>query len=158
VKKLLKSHPIGIYDRARGHAKVRTALCLCVTAPWLWTGFGDVAEAQTTHVIRLEVDLGRDVHRFLPARLTARAGDVIVFRVTSGAPHAIAFEPAGLSVAARAALRAALPGSDGSLQGPVLVENNTEYRMVVPRLPAGTYRFYSSPHRAYDMRGELTVK
>ncbi|HET8621950.1 MAG TPA: plastocyanin/azurin family copper-binding protein [Gemmatimonadales bacterium] len=113
--------------------------------------------AQTTHVIRLEVDVERDVHRFLPARVTARPGDVLVFRVTSGAPHAIAFEPAGLSAGSRAALQAALPEARADLQGPVLVDNDAEYRMVVPRLPPGSYRFYSSPHRAYDMRGELTI-
>jgi plastocyanin len=25
-------------------------------------------------------------------------------------------------------------------------------------VPNGTYRFYCLPHRAYDMRGELTVR
>ena len=30
--------------------------------------------------------------------------------------------------------------------------------MVVPQLPAGSYRFFCLPHRAYDMRGELRIK
>jgi plastocyanin len=29
---------------------------------------------------------------------------------------------------------------------------------VVPALPAGTYRYFCLPHRAYDMRGQVTVK
>ncbi len=118
----------------------------------------NAAEAQTTHVIRLEVDADRDIHRFVPARVTARAGDVLLFRVSSGAPHAVAFEPASLTPSARAALGAALPDRSAELQGPVLVRNGAEYRVVVPRLPAGTYRFHSTPHRAYDMTGEVIVR
>ena len=30
--------------------------------------------------------------------------------------------------------------------------------MIVPQVPAGTYQFYCLPHRAYDMRGELTIE
>jgi plastocyanin len=149
---------MAIYDRLRGYAKSRTAFFLCVAAPSLAVESIRTAAAQTTHVIRLEVDTERDVHRFLPARITARAGDVLVFRVTSGAPHAIAFETAGLSPTARGLLQAALPDASSELQGPVLARNGMEYRVTVPPLPAGSYRFYSSPHRAYEMRGELTVK
>jgi plastocyanin len=146
-----------MYGRPGSDAKVRTALRVCVAALSFGLMLTRVAAAQTTHIVRLEVDVERDVHRFLPARVTARPGDIIVFRVTSGAPHAIAFETAGLSPGARAALGAALPDGRPDLQGPVLVANNAEYRITVPRLPVGTYRFYSSPHRAYDMRGELTI-
>jgi plastocyanin len=117
----------------------------------------DIAAAQTNHIVRLEVDTERDVHRFVPARITARAGDVLIFRVSSGAPHAIAFEGSGLSSTARNLLQAALPERGSDLDGPVLARNGMEYRMTVPRLPAGTYRFYSTPHRAYEMRGELIV-
>src|SRR3954471_6238911 len=44
------------------------------------------ASAQTVHVVRLEVDPAEDIHRFVPARVTAKVGDVIRFRVVSGAP------------------------------------------------------------------------
>lgn len=139
-----------------GHAKACTALLMCVAALASLT-VPDPAVGQSTHVIRLEVDADRDVHRFVPARITAKPGDLLVFRVSSGAPHALAFEAAGLSAAARALLQAALPDRSSDLQGPVLAENGIEYRVTVPRLPAGTYRFYSTPHRAYEMRGELIV-
>jgi plastocyanin len=129
---------------------------MCVAA-LLRLAIPDTAAAQTTHIIRLEVDAERDVHRFVPARITARAGDVLVFRVSSGAPHALAFEGAGLSATARDLLQAALPDRASDLQGPVLPRNGMEYKVTVPRLPAGTYRFYSTPHRAYEMRGELIV-
>jgi plastocyanin len=129
---------------------------MCVAA-LLGLALPDIAAAQTTHIIRLEVDTERDVHRFVPGRITARAGDVLIFRVSSGAPHALAFERRGLSTTARDLLQAALPDAASDLQGPVLPRNGMEYKLIVPRLPAGTYRFYSTPHRAYEMHGELIV-
>ena len=140
-----------------GHAKARAALLMCGAA-LVSLAVPDPALGQSTHVIRLEVDADRDVHRFVPARITAKPGDLLVFRVSSGAPHALAFEATGLSAAARARLQAALPDRSSDLQGPVLAENGVEYRVTVPRLPKGTYRFYSTPHRAYEMRGELIIE
>ncbi|HEX5387066.1 MAG TPA: plastocyanin/azurin family copper-binding protein [Gemmatimonadales bacterium] len=108
-------------------------------------------------MVRLEVEISEQLHRFVPERVTARVGDVLRFRVVSGAPHSIAFEPAGISPNAHAALNAAMPDRSGDLSGPVLPANGAEYRIVVPPLPPGRYVFYSVPHRAYDMRGELVV-
>lgn len=156
MERSLSSHLLGIYEPRAGHAKVRASLLVCVIA-LAARGMVSPLAAQAAHIVRLEVDEEQDIHRFVPARITARPGDAIVFRVSSGAPHAIAFEPSGLSPAARIVLRAALTERSADLQGPVLPRNGLEYRLVVPRLPPGRYRFYSSPHRAYDMFGELIV-
>jgi plastocyanin len=115
------------------------------------------ASAQAVHVVRLEVDPAEDIHRFVPARVTAKAGDVIRFRVVSGAPHSIAFQGSALSPATRDALNAAMPNRTGDLSGPVLAANGAEYRIVVPAVPPGRYVFFSLPHRAYEMEGELMV-
>ena len=48
--------------------------------------------AQTVHQIRLEHDAATHEYRFNPATITARAGDVLVFKVTGGGDHGIAFE------------------------------------------------------------------
>jgi len=156
VNRSRTSHRKSIYGRHLGHAKARAALIVCVAALTRLLA-PPACDAQTTHIIRLEVDRERDVHRFVPARISAKAGDVLIFRVSSGAPHALGFEPAGLSTAARIVLQAAMPDPTADLQGPVLSKNGMEYRVTVPRLPPGTYRFYSTPHRAYEMRGELIV-
>jgi plastocyanin len=115
------------------------------------------ASAQTVHIIRLEADPAEDLHRFVPARVTAKAGDVLRFRVTSGAPHSIAFQGATMSPATREVLNAAMPNRSGDLSGPVLATNGSEYRIVLPALPPGRYVFYSLPHRAYEMEGELAI-
>jgi plastocyanin len=111
--------------------------------------------AQEVHEIRMEAAKGE--YRFQPASVTARAGDVLLFKAVSGAPHSVVFEGKDLRGPALQALNSALPRRAGDLSSPLLTDG-TEYRVVVPALPAGTYRFFCLPHRAYDMRGELTMK
>jgi plastocyanin len=115
-------------------------------------------EAQDTHLVRLEVDAGKDEYAFTPATVDARAGDVIVFKLVNGAPHSVVFEAKGLTPRAREALNAAMPRRSADLSSPLLTENGAEYRITVPALPAGNYSFFCLPHRAYDMRGVLRVK
>jgi plastocyanin len=116
------------------------------------------AAAQATHVVRLIADAAKDDYRFEPAALTVSPGDVVVFRVESGAPHSVVFEGEGLSPGVRGAINTALPTRSGDLSSPLLTATGKDLRFVVPQIPPGTYRFYCLPHRAYDMRGELTIK
>ncbi len=113
--------------------------------------------AQAVHEIKLEVDPEEEQYSFTPATVTARPGDVLLFRVTNGAPHSVVFEAGGLSPAAHTALNSALPRRSADLSSPLLTENGSEYRIVVPQVPPGTYQFFCLPHRAYDMRGQLRV-
>jgi len=143
-------HLMTNYDPSRWRAK------------WLLLGLGWLAAAapataQKVQIVRLEVEPEQEIYRFVPARVTARPGDVIRFKVSSGAPHNIAFDGDRLPGPARDALNAAMPNRTGDLSGPILDRTGAEYRFVVPQLPAGRYGFFCTPHRAYDMRGELIV-
>lgn len=113
--------------------------------------------AQRVHEIRMEADPGKDLYRFSPAKVTARPGDVLLFRVASGAPHSIVFEGADLSETARAALNGSMSRRSADLSSPLLTAEGSEYRIVVPTIATGTYGFFCLPHRAYDMRGELHI-
>lgn len=124
-------------------------LAVCMTAP-VW--------GQTAHVVRLIANTSNDVYRFEPANVQARPNDVLVFQVVSGAPHSVVFEGKDLAPAARVAFNSAMPSRAGDLSSPLLTASGTEYRMTVPQVPPGTYPFYCLPHRAYDMRGTLTIK
>jgi plastocyanin len=115
------------------------------------------AEAQKVHEIRLEANPEKEIFRFSPERVTARPGDVLLFRAVSGTPHSIVFEGGGLSGPAREALNGALSRRSGDLSSPLLTPNGTEYRVTVPALPAGRYEFFCLPHRAYDMRGVVEI-
>ena len=116
------------------------------------------AAAQETHVVRLSGNPGKGEYRFEPSVLAVRPKDVVVFRVASGAPHSVVFEGAGLSPGVRGAINSAMANRSGELSSPLLTATGKEYRIVVPQVPIGTYQFYCLPHRAYDMRGELTIK
>jgi len=113
---------------------------------------------QQTYVVRLYANPTKDDYRFDPATLVVRPNDIVVFRVASGAPHSIVFEGDGLSPGVRGAFNSALEGRSGDLSSPLLTATGKDYRLVVPQVPAGRYRFYCLPHRAYDMRGELVIK
>jgi plastocyanin len=116
-----------------------------------------VAEAQKIHEIRLEANADKAVYRFSPPLVTVRPGDVLLFRVTSGAPHSVVFERSGLSDQAREALNGAMSRRAGDLSSPLLTLPRAEYRIVIPQVPPGIYHFYCLPHRAYDMRGQLRI-
>jgi plastocyanin len=117
----------------------------------------EVAEAQRVHDIRLEANPEKETYRFTPPLITARPGDVLLFRACKGVPHSIVFEGAGLTEAAHEALNGAMTRRAGDLTSPMLTAEGGEFRMVVPRIPPGIYHFYCLPHRAYDMRGQLRV-
>lgn len=114
--------------------------------------------AQTTHMVRMLANAAKDQYRFEPARLAVRPNDVIIFKVESGPPHSVVFEGEGLSPGVRGVLNNAMPNRSGDLSSPLLVAPGAEYRMIVPQVPPGTYPFYCLPHRAYDMRGQLSIK
>lgn len=123
----------------------------------LVSGVTAKAEAQKVHEIRLEANPEKEIFRFSPAQVSARPGDVLLFRAVSGTPHSIVFESGGLSGPAHEALNGALSRRSGDLSSPLLTLNGAEYRMVVPVLAPGKYAFFCLPHRAYDMRGELKI-
>ncbi len=114
-------------------------------------------EAQKVHEIRLEANPEKETYRFTPPLVTARPGDILLFRAGRGVPHNIAFEAEGLTEAAHEALNGAMVRRTGDLSSPMLTQAGAQYRLVVPRLPPGIYHFYCLPHRAYDMRGQLRI-
>lgn len=115
------------------------------------------AAAQAVHEIRMVAD-GKGEFRFEPASVSAKRGDVLLFKAGSGAPHSVVFEGKDLPAQAREKLNAALPRRAGDLSSPLLTDG-VEYRVVIPHgLSAGTYKFFCLPHRAYDMRGAVTVE
>jgi plastocyanin len=115
------------------------------------------ARAQRVHQIRLVANPDKEIYRFEPAQVTARPGDMLVFRAATGVPHSIVFEGGKLSEPAHEALNGAMSRRSADLSSPLLTLEGAEYRMVVPPLSPGTYEFFCLPHRAYDMRGSLTV-
>ncbi len=122
----------------------------------LLVGSAGAAQAQRTHVIQMDGSAEQEEYSFAPATINAKPGDVLVFRVAGGGNHGVSFE-AGMSAAAKAALNGAMQNRVGDLRSPLLARGS-EYRIVLPaNMPAGRYRFFCLPHRAYDEVGYLVV-
>jgi plastocyanin len=138
-------------EQMRGFQRVTLGSFLSLVA------VSGVARAQQVHEIHLDANPAKEVYRFNPAQVTARAGDVLLFKVASGGPHSIVFEGAALSEQAHEALNGAMSRRAGDLSSPLLTAEGAEYRVVVPLLAPGTYDFFCLPHRAYDMRGQLRI-
>jgi plastocyanin len=115
------------------------------------------AQAQRVHEIRLEANPAKETFRFSPALITARPGDVLLFKAGPGVPHSIAFESGGLTEEAHEALNGAMGRRTGDLSSPLLTTEGAVYRIVVPQIDPGIYVLYCLPHRAYDERAQLRV-
>jgi plastocyanin len=116
-----------------------------------------VAHAQRVHEIRIQANPEKETYRFTPPLISARPGDVLLFRAGQGVPHSIVFESRGLNEATQEALNGAMSRRIGDLSSPLLTRPGAQYRIVVPRVPPGIYHFYCLPHRAYDERGQLRI-
>lgn len=136
---------------------MRRSLLVIPTALLMLAALTGTSHAQGVHEIRLEANPDRDVYRFVPANVSARPGDVLLFRTVSGTPHSIVFEGTNLSAPVHEALNGAMSRRAGDLSSPLLSPDGAEYRVVVPAIPPGRYGFFCLPHRAYDMRGTLQV-
>lgn len=122
-----------------------------------WVLCPGVAEAQRRLVIETQADDDEESYSYTPETVTAKAGDVLIFRGAEGENHAVSFERS-ISPEARRALNSAMPNRVGDLAGP-LITSGREYRITVPAsLPAGRYRFFCLPHRAYDEAGWLVIE
>jgi plastocyanin len=137
---------------------MRSSLWSCLTLLALSAALPATGEAQRVREIRIEADPGKETYRFSPSRVSARPGDVLLFRAVSGTPHSIVFEGGKLSGSAHEALNGAMLRRSADLSSPLLTPDGAEYRIVVPALPAGPYPFFCLPHRAYDERGTLHIR
>ncbi len=114
--------------------------------------------AQKTQVVVLTRSSDGTVYRFSPGRLTVKPGDVVEFRAESGAPYSVAFEPADLDARGRSLIAAALSRPRGELRSPVLSDSGSRFRMTVPALSPGSYRFFELTHMSYRMAGLMIVE
>lgn len=103
-------------------------------------GFASAANAAT-----VEVEM-TNLLKFAPASVTAKPGDTIVWKNNAGLPHNVVFEDASK-------LDADAAKSLGKLLG------KGEASLTLPAdLPAGTYKYYCTPHRGAGMAGEIVVQ
>lgn len=110
----------------------------------------------TTHDVQMLGDASG--YRFNPASLTIKRGDAVRWTMVSGGPHNVAFWPDSIPPGAQAPLSANMPGQTMPLSGPLLINPNEKYTISFANVPAGTFKYYCTPHLALGMKGAIQVQ
>lgn len=124
----------------------------------------DVAEwapagaRRSAAVVTVKMVLNAQGMRFDPSNIVVNRGDVIKFVNVSGGPHNVAFDPAKVPAAAKAALSAAMPKQFAPLAGQLISAPNGTYTINFASIPAGSYPFFCTPHLTMGMTGTITVR
>lgn len=108
-----------------------------------------------THDVNMVLE--GSAYLYVPAALTIKTGDVVVFHNVSGGPHNVQFYPDSIPAGAQEVLAAAMPNQMSPLAGELLVEPNATYTISFAGAPAGDYHFMCLPHLAMNMVGKITV-
>ncbi len=110
------------------------------------------AATGSTHEVQM-VQVGTEF-KFLPADLTIKSGDVVVFKSVSGGLHNVQFD--AVPEGAQAILDAAIPNRQGPMSSELL-DAGGSVTISFAGAPAGEYAFSCLPHVAMGMKGKLTV-
>jgi plastocyanin len=113
------------------------------------------AASGATHNVNMVLEGA--AYLYVPAQLTIRTGDVVVFHNVSGGPHNVQFYPDSIPAGALEVLNATMPDRMGDVAGPLLVEPNATYTISFAGAPVGEYAFMCLPHLAMNMVGKITV-
>jgi plastocyanin len=114
------------------------------------------AAGGTNHDVNMVLNGAK--YEFQPAELTIKSGDMITFHDKSGGPHNVSFWADSIPAGADAVLKANMPDQMAPMEGPLLTEQDAEYKVSFAGAPTGDYRFYCLPHLALGMHGKLTVQ
>jgi plastocyanin len=97
-------------------------------------------------------------YRFNPPSITIKRGDAVRWTNTSGGPHNVTFWTDSIPAAAQGPLAANMPGTTAPLTGPLLLTPNQTYTVSFANVPAGTYKYYCTPHLALGMKAVIQVQ
>lgn len=109
------------------------------------------------HMHGVEMVLNGGEYLNLPAQLTVKSGDLVVFHNVSGGPHNVNFWADGIPLGVQDQLNWNMPDRMGSLSGPLLVGQNESYAISFADVPPGDYLYYCLPHLAMGQVGMITV-
>lgn len=110
----------------------------------------------TTHEVKMVGDASG--YKFVPERITIKAGDAIKYVMVSGGPHNVAFQTI-TDAAVKAQLDANMPGQKmGEANGPMIMQPNEAYTISYAKIPPGTYEYVCVPHLAMNMKGWVTIQ
>jgi plastocyanin len=97
-------------------------------------------------------------YKFEPATLTIKQGDAVRWTVASGPPHNVTFWPDSIPQGSASQLQANMPNTMSALSGPLDATVGGTYTISFAGVPAGTYKYYCTPHLAMGMKAQITVQ
>jgi plastocyanin len=97
-------------------------------------------------------------YRFNPANITIKRGDAVRWTNVSGGPHNVSFWADSIPAGAQGPLSSNMPQQMMPLGGPLLTNPNQTYTISFANVPAGTYKYFCTPHLALGMKGVITVQ
>lgn len=97
-------------------------------------------------------------YRFDPASLTIKRGDGVRWTVVSGQPHNVTFWSDSIPAGTQGVLQGNMTLTTAALTGPLLLNPSQTYTVSFGAAPPGMYRYYCTPHLAFNMRGTIEVQ
>jgi len=113
------------------------------------------APAGATHDVNMVME--GTVYKFVPADLSVRVGDQVVFHNVSGGPHNVAFWADSIPAGAKEVIDPQLKDQIAPLSSALVVDPNATITISFANAPTGDYRFTCTPHLAMGMHGKITV-
>jgi plastocyanin len=113
------------------------------------------AAVGATHDVNMVME--GTTYKFVPADLSIKVGDKVVFHNVSGGPHNVSFWADSIPAGGKEVLEPQMPDAIGPLQGALLVDPNATVTLSFANAPAGTYKMYCTPHLPMGMKGTITV-
>jgi plastocyanin len=109
----------------------------------------------TTHEVQM-IQEGME-YKYVPAALTIKAGDTVIFKGISGGLHNVQFYPDSIPPGSAEALDAAITNKQGPLAS-ALVGEGESITITFAGVPTGEYKFFCLPHQTMGMVGAITVQ
>ena len=113
------------------------------------------APAGATHDVNMVME--GTAYKFVPADLSVRVGDQVVFHNVSGGPHNVAFWADSIPAGAKEVIDPQLKDQIAPLSSALVVDPNATITISFANAPTGEYRFTCTPHLAMGMNGKITV-
>jgi plastocyanin len=113
------------------------------------------AAAGATHDVNMVME--GTAYKFVPAELSIRSGDQVVWHNVSGGPHNVAFWPDSIPAGGKEVIDPQLKDQIAPLSSMLVVDPNATITISFANAPAGEYRYTCTPHMAMGMNGKITV-
>lgn len=111
--------------------------------------------AGATHDVNMVLE--GTAYKFVPADLTVKVGDKVVFHNVSGGPHNVKFWPDSIPAGGKELIEPQLQDPLEPLSSALVVDPNATITISFANAPVGEYRFTCTPHMAMGMNGKIAV-